>query len=501
MLLELLVVSQHVIEGKHRVLVAVVGTFTILVTAPRCSIGVKERSIERIAAVNGERRLESQLRHEGNQGAARCQQAVFAVAVVALALDVLQRAGNVQAIEIGVVLAGIFRVPNRSIGRRVNYGEHNATTVRARTHGTTTVAGIVGVRDIGRYGQPFAHLVFHIGTEAITPVERRLNDTVLVLVAGRKEVTQFFCSVGYRHLVVLRITRAIGFIKPVGLVGQAVGQADNADFIHQVLVLCRIQRLNLVGYLRQTILNVQGNLGLAGLTALGRNQHNTVGRTRTIDGCRRGILQNLHAFNVVGRKELQVVYRHTVHYIQRVVATVERRGTTHADRHLGTRRTVGLNDLHTCRLALQSLPGRNKRTLLQVFRRNRRHGSGYILTLHRTIANDNNFVQQLVVFLQCDFKGSRRLHLLRLIADVRYHQRSLRVNGQSEITVHVGHRTISCPFFLDTGADDGQLSIVYYEPFYCQFLGKSTQGDQHHQQQSRQSWNHPAKNPFVFHAS
>ena len=394
LLLEQLVVGQDVIPRQHRVLVAVVRTLAILVAAVLRLVRVEEGGGDDVAAVQREGGLEGQfLGNERDERAARCNQSVLAVAVVAATFQVLQRAGDIGAVEIVVVLAGIIRVHDRRVLRGVDDGQHRAATVGARAHLAGAVAVVVGIGDVGRHAQPLAHVALHIGPEVIAVEEGRLQHAFLVLIAGREVIAHLLVAVGHGHLVVLHVAGGVRLVPPVGLVGQSVGQRDEADFVHQFLVLGGVQRLDLVGHLREAGLDAQADLGVAGLPGLGGDEDHAVGGTRTVDGCRRGILQDLHGGNVVGREKFDVVHRHTIHDIQRVVAAVERGSATHADVQVAAGLAGRLDDADAGRLALHGLRGREDRTVLDVVGRHGRYGGGDIAALDGAVTDDHDFVQ------------------------------------------------------------------------------------------------------------
>ena len=72
------------------------------------------------------------------------------------------------------------------------------------------------------------------------------------------------------------------------------------------------------------------HLHLALLGFLGGDDDNTIGTLRTVDGCRRGILQDVDSLNIVG---VQVAHRATLYTVndnQRGVVTIDRAVTTNA---------------------------------------------------------------------------------------------------------------------------------------------------------------------------
>ena len=122
------------------------------------------------------------------------------------------------------------------------------------------------------------------------------------------------------------------------------------------------------------------DLGLAALTLLGGDEHDTVGGAATVDGCGRGVFQHLDALDVLGVDTCQtalgglhgvatcattavgvadvlgsVVHDNTIDHIQRFLVTVEGRGTADAHVDESTQLRVAAVDIHTGGVTLQQV--------------------------------------------------------------------------------------------------------------------------------------------------
>ena len=86
-------------------------------------------------------------------------------------------------------------------------------------------------------------------------------------------------------------------------------------------------------YLLCLVVDVILHLCAAFLATLCCHEDNTVGTTRTIDGCRSGILEHIDALDVVGRDIVNGRHLHTVDNEERVVRLCDRAATTHTDGH------------------------------------------------------------------------------------------------------------------------------------------------------------------------
>ena len=155
-----------------------------------------------------------------------------------------------------------------------------------------------------------------------------------------------------------RITLCV--VAPVEVVAQTVHvrieTIIDIALPHHLAKILSVQNLHLVG------VGLQGNAGievdpyLAFLASLGGDDDDTICRTRTINRCRGGILQDLDALDVI---TVQLVHaclgRHTVDDVERVVV-VQCSDTTDANSCRTRRTTIG-RDVHTRNTSLHCLDG------------------------------------------------------------------------------------------------------------------------------------------------
>ena len=178
----------------------------------------------------------------------------------------------------------------------------------------------------------------------------------------------------------------------------------------------RIQHINLLRDMREAPAARELHLWLTCLTTLGSDDNDTVGTTRTINSCSRGILQDFDILDIMRVDHAQRVTAllilgstiawsrtgiewDTIHDVKRLRRSRERVGTTYHDTHTTTRSTVALVNLHTCHLTLHTVSQVERTTLHQVFTLQGTQGTAQVALLHRTITYDNNFIHHLGIFL------------------------------------------------------------------------------------------------------
>ena len=123
---------------------------------------------------------------------------------------------------------------------------------------------------------------------------------------------------------------------------------EHCILILPLSILIRTENVNLLSDVLDAVESIITNLCLTSLTAICGNEDYTVSTTRTVDGCRRSILQHCDVLDVACRNITDTVNGESVNDIKRVVALCDRTTTTHANLHLSVRRTFGCCYLHTC---------------------------------------------------------------------------------------------------------------------------------------------------------
>ena len=202
---------------------------------------------------------------------------------------------------------------------------------------------------------------------------------------------------------------------------------------------------------------IDGHL-IGRLGALGLNQDDTEGSTRTIDGGRGSILQYRDALDVLRIQERDIIVRNSIDHNQGVAHFTVAQGsdTTDAHRSSFVDVTRGGGDSQTRNSSLQRLGHILLRTtfhgLAQI---NRGYSTGQVRLLLRTITYNHHFVEQFGIFFQYHAERLGSLYLLCLIAHERDFQCGTRLNGQSKLAVNIGHDTVGSTFFYHTGTNDG----------------------------------------------
>ena len=127
-------------------------------------------------------------------------------------------------------------------------------------------------------------------------------------------------------------------VHPVGVVFRIHDVLSCAG--HVGLVLRRIHHLGRTAKALDGILEVVGDLSLAGLARLGGDEDDTVAAFCSVDGCRSAVLEHLHRRDVRRFERRDVIGAKTIDNVERVSLAV-RRYTTHTNLYTfawGTRR-------------------------------------------------------------------------------------------------------------------------------------------------------------------
>ena len=257
-------------------------------------------------------------------------------------------------------------------------------------------------------------------------------------------------------LVVVHESSAEQFVLPVGTVGeqalvlQLLTLAIAVDLRPHVIELGelgQVHHIETFGHRLPSHVALVGEFGLALLSALGGDEHHTVGGTRAVDGGGGGILEHLDAGDVAGVDGghhagiVGCLSRHgyTIDHIERLIA-VQRVDTTYLHGDATTRRTGVLCHGHTGDTSLHGLFDRGVHTLLDGFLVDAGHRTGQIGPFHRTITHDDHLVEHVLVGPKCDVQlsGLTHGHTLCGVADVREAQFLARLHRDLVFTVDVG---------------------------------------------------------------
>ena len=466
----------------------------------RPSVGGADRVEERRrvdpAAVHRNRRLEGQILGQVERQAAGEQQAVGDILVVIRAGHVLTRRGEVGAVKIIVELLGILGVPDRRVGRGRDGRHHHAGAVGALPRDDRALGGVVreSRRGVGR--NPFENLLVEAGLHVVTVRRGGVDDALFVGVAAAEVIGRVFIAVGDRELVVLVDARRVGFVEPVGPVGQ-IGRKPRhgAVLLHQVAVLPGIEHVVALGHLRNADEGRERNLGAPFPAALlGGDEHHAVGGARTVDGGRRGVLQHLHRLDFVGREVsdgvVSFAHGNAVDHIERVVARRDGRSAADADHHALSGRAVGLNDLHAGGFALKGARGRGDRAAGQVVGLDDRNGRREVLLLDRAVTDRHHGVEGHGVFgeFHVDLRAAVHGDRLRNESE-RLENQVSRIPPPSQFegirAVHARRSAVRSSLLDDRGSDNGLSRLVGDRSRHCRRRlgeGRRRKDDQHRRQ-------------------
>ena len=163
---------------------------------------------------------------------------------------------------------------------------------------------------------------------------------------------------------------------------------------------------------------------------LGRDDHHAIGSARTIDGTRRGILEDVYRLDV---RSIQVSHarlrRHAVDHVERFVREVERIDAADLDAHVGTRTVRALIDQHTADSSVERLADIRIHGIDEFFAADALDRTRKVFFLHRTVADHHNVVHHVSLLLQNNFeKGPRsyddRLRDIAQIGELEFGLRS-----------------------------------------------------------------------------
>ena len=235
--------------------------------------------------------------------------------------------------------------------------------------------------------------------------------------------------------------------------------------VHHVIYIAR----NLVNTEVTRVVYLQR---LVFLTILGSDDNDTIGSTRTVDGTRRSILQNLDGLDIIWREVTDSgTHWHTVDDIERSRAT-EGADTTDTYARVGTWLTVGCN-LHTCHLTFKHGRDVGVRYLLHLLSVHDRNGTGKVGLLLRTITYYNHLVEQVIICRKLDgFQDGASAYsdFTLLEAQVAYDKSCVCLDADLEVTVQIGNCAGLGILCLDCCTDHRFTLIIYNLTLYCNHL-------------------------------
>ena len=201
--------------------------------------------------------------------------------------------------------------------------------------------------DIGRQLQPFIQFGMYIGLYRITGKISIRNDTFGIhIVAGHIKLSVFI-TFRNGNFIILGHACTQQYIHPVYTRIRTVQIACHSTAIHSFVInqslgiFFRSHHFRNMVSIGESNRSVKHNLSLSRFTSFGGNQHHTVCTTRTINGSRRGVLQNLHALDVFRADAIQTALTHnTIYHIKRIVRLIDGAGTTYTNLQVTARHTT-----------------------------------------------------------------------------------------------------------------------------------------------------------------
>ena len=189
--------------------------------------------------------------------------------------------------------------------------------------------------------------------------------------------------------------------------------------VHNHHVLLGVQHVCCLCHVLHAEVAVKRNHCLAFLALLGGHQYYTIGSLRTVDGSRRGILQDIDALDI-GRVQVGDIAAHTIDKVQWFCITY---GTQTTDAHLEslTRLAGSRGDVYTRCLSLHGLQGVGGVQFGNLVTFHLDGSARHQFFLLHAVTYNHYFVQHLVVFRQHHVDGRSAAHLdgLRYKANVR----------------------------------------------------------------------------------
>ena len=395
---------------------------------------------------------------------------------------------------VGVVLAVVnllYGVGYIGFGERQRAGEIAVCVVDrdsgVLTHGhkRNAIVGAGAVAVVAPLGNhqvlacldPFADIEIGIDTHRVAFEITLAYQTVLIHVVAREIDISFLRTVRHAGVHIVRPCGVIDRVLPIG----AVGGMHFALFVevlphHGLPVDFGVERMGgrnagvpvCLPIHLPPFLGIEHTIGVRHglrrsriaqvdrqavfLGGLGGDDNHTVGGTRAVDTRRRRILQHLHGGNVRRVERVHVLRRrHTVYYIE-WLAGVHRTHTTNADaaaaraggcvrRNLHARQTP-LNAADHVGIAL-------RHGLVHIQYRHRTRQVGFAL---RGIARNDQLLELLRFLGEKNMHRRLRLDRLLGIAYIGYLERCTFGNGQGEIAVEIGNRTVLRTFLQDRHA-------------------------------------------------
>ena len=205
-------------------------------------------------------------------------------------------------------------------------------------------------------------------------------------------------------------------------------------------------------------------LRLAAFSFLGGDDDDAVGCTRTVDGSRRGILEDGHRLDVlrvnhrqgVGSAGVALVgHGHAVDHDKRVVGGGKRGAAADADVGVACGVTSVGRYRHTRAGAYKEVLCGCRYAGLHIVGSHDRHRSGGVRFFYRTVSDHHCLGEHGGVLFHHDVEMSLTVdrHFHRVVAHVAYHEGGVRGHRDGEVAVNVCRGSVGGAFFHHGGTD------------------------------------------------
>ena len=235
--------------------------------------------------------------------------------------------GVLLNVVVGVLVIHALVIHHLHGGRVVEAHPNGVALVLVEAHAFALALREV---DVGCEFEPFVEACVEVGLHGVALELRFLDDALVFHVVARHIELHILVTLGEGEFVVLLHAGAQKLVHPVdagvGAVevgGEGIGR--HAFVVHEGLsIFAGAHYLGNVVSVREANVGVEDHLRLAGLTALGGDEHHAVGTARTVDGGARCVLEHLHALNVLGADAVEAALTHNaVDHVEGVVALVD----------------------------------------------------------------------------------------------------------------------------------------------------------------------------------
>ena len=314
-------------------------------------------------------------------------------------------------------------------------------------------------------GQPLGKIHRVVRTRVEFLVAGVLQGTLFVVVGNTVVEGILGRSAGYREVMAVEQRILVDQAAPVRI---GVHHRPGRDFLHgdvvhearfRVAVVLTVVLVQLAGVhqalaaeigLGHTDRRLPVELQLVTLGFLGGDDDHTAVGLGAVHTGGTGVLQDRHRLHIIG---IIGSADDTVHHVERLLRSVHGRSTTDADGGRGTRQTAAVDDGNAGDLALKHVGDVAGHDILELLFVHDRDGAGDFTSCLGGIAHDDDFVQQLLVFIhgQIDCPLVAHGNLFGLETDAGENQDGIRTADRDGImTIHVRDHTVHGSFLHDT---------------------------------------------------